>query len=76
MTEHIETRHKLKEIRLVNDFEAILAQCMLSEQEKQILRMIYIEKKDLRYIGDKLGFTERQMKNKHKQILKVLKAVL
>ena len=76
MTRHVETRKKLQEIPLVADFEAVLNRCTLSEQEKEILRLHYIEKKDFRFLGDKYGYTERTMKDKHKKILQKISNAL
>lgn len=76
MTEHIKTRRELKSIPLVNDFESIINQCTLSEFEKEILRLHYIEKQSLSFIGDKFGYAERTMKKKHKDILKKISHAL
>lgn len=76
MTEHISTRHKLKDVPLVDDFEKILNKCTLSDEEKDILRLHYLKDKDFRYIGDMLGYAERTIKTKHKKALrKVAKAL-
>lgn len=62
MSEHIDTRRKLKEIPLISDFESILNLCTLSDEDKEILRLHYIKQKDFRYIGDTLGFSEKTVK--------------
>lgn len=72
VSEHIETRRKLREIPLVSDFEHVLSLCTLSEEDKQILRLHYIEGKDFCYIGDTLGYSERTIKAKHKRALQKL----
>lgn len=64
-----ETRKKLREITSVKDFENLLEQTMLSEEEKQILRMHYKEEKSLLYIADMLGMSETTIKKKHRKIL-------
>lgn len=69
MTRHIETKHKIQEISLVSDFENLLSLCTLSEEDKKIIRLHYIEGKDFRYIGDNLGYSERTIKAKHKKAL-------
>ena len=68
-TQHIETRRKLQGVSLVADFEHILSLCTLSDEDKQILRMHYLDCKDFRYIGDMLGYTERTIKARHKRAL-------
>lgn len=64
-----ETRKKLREITNVKDFENLLEQIMLSEEEKQILWMHYKEEKSLLYIADTLGMSETTIKKKHRKIL-------
>lgn len=75
-SEHIETRRKLKKVPLMADFEDIINRCTLSEREKDFLRMYYIEKQSLSFIGDKFGYAERTMKAKHKQILRKISYAL
>lgn len=71
-SDHIETRRKLKKIPLVLEFNSALDRCTLSDEEKTILRMHYIEKKNLSLIGDELGYAERTIKAKHKACLRKL----
>lgn len=72
MTDHIKTKKKIQAIPSVITFEGLLEQSTLSEEDKQILRMIYLEHKDLRYIGDTLGFSETTVKRKHSKALSKL----
>ena len=67
--ETAKTRKKLKQIGFVYDFENILEQSMLSEEEKTILRMHYKEQKSLCYIADVLGMSEITVKKKHRKML-------
>lgn len=76
MTKHIETRRKLKEIPLVSDFEDLLNVCTLSDEDKNILRMHYLQNKDFRFIGDSMGYSERTIKARHKAALKKLSNAL
>lgn len=73
---HIETKHKLKEIPLVDEFERILDACTLSEINKQILRMYYIQEKDFGYIADELGFSIDTVKQRHRKALKKISNVI
>ena len=50
-----ETRRKLRDIELSDDFERLLNQCTLTETDKNLLRMHYLDEKDFRFIGDALG---------------------
>ena len=73
MTSHIKTRNTLKEIPLV---EALLNKSMISDEEKELMRLHYIQKKDFRFIGDTLGYSEASIKAKHRKILKKLNKLL
>lgn len=76
MTEHIKTRNKLKEVCLVTTFEALLSQCTLSDTDKEILRMHYLQEKDFRFIGDQLGFSEATIKSRHRKAIHKLSSLL
>ena len=76
MSHHIETRRKLQEVPLVSEFEAILKLCTLSDEDKNILRMHYIQKKDFRYIADSLGYSEKTIKQRHKDALRKISYAL
>ena len=76
MSPHLETRRKLREIPLVADFEAVLDLCTLSDTDKEILRLHYIQQQDFRCIGDRLGYCEKTIKDRHRAALKKLNYVL
>lgn len=63
------TRRKLKHIARVEEFENILKQTMLSDEDKTILRMYYIDEKQISYIADILGLLEATVKKKHRKAL-------
>lgn len=67
--ENAKTRKRLKQIHSVKDFENLIEQTMLSEEEKKILRMHYKEQQTLGFIADTLGMSEITIKKKHKKIL-------
>lgn len=62
-------RKKLKQIESVRDFESIVNQTMLSEEEKRILWLHYKEQKTMIYIADELGMSESNVKKKHRKLL-------
>lgn len=76
MSNHIETRAKLKKIRLAKDFEKILESCTLSKEDKEMLRRHYIERQTFAFIGDCLGYSEREMIKMHKEALEKIAAVI
>ena len=65
-----------KDIPLVETFEALLNKSMISDEEKELMRLHYIQKKDFRFIGDTLGYSEASIKAKHRKILKKLNKLL
>lgn len=69
MSKHIETRHRIQSIADISSFEDLLNQSTLSDDEKLLLKLHYIQGKDFRYIGDMLGYAESTIKRKHKKIL-------
>ena len=76
MSEHIETRKKIKGIASVSSFYSLINSATLSHTDKQILILHYIDEKDFRYIGDTLGYSESTIKKKHRKILAKLSKVL
>lgn len=76
MSDHVETRRKLQEIPLLSEFENVLSLCTLSEEDKMMLRMHYIQRKDFRYIGDMMGYSEKTIKEWHRNALRKISYVL
>ena len=76
MSEHIETRRKLKDIYSIQNFEDLLESCTLTEEDKTILRLHYLKGKDFRFIADELGYSESTIKRHHKKILSKLNNML
>lgn len=76
MTEHIKTRNKLKEIVEIQTFSDLLDRCILSEEDRRIMELHYLQDKDLRYIADLLGYSEGTIKKRHRKVLKKLKQIL
>lgn len=72
MSDHIEMKKRLRRITSVGEFERLLDSRMITDTDKEILRMIYKEGKPLAYIGDILGFSENHIKKRHRYILKRL----
>lgn len=62
-------KHKIQRIVKVEDFENLLSQTMLNEEEKKIMWMIYSEHKSMSCIADELGMAEITVKKKHGKIL-------
>ena len=75
-SDHIITRKKIRDIADIETFNGLLDACMLSDEDKQLLRMHYIKGQDFRYIGDMLGFAESTVKRKHRKALQKLNKML
>ena len=72
MSEHIDTRRKIQDISSVKTFEELLENCILTDEDKMLMRLHYLNGKDFRFIGDYLGFSESTIKRRHKKILQKL----
>ena len=75
-SEHIKTRQKIKDIASVDVFYDILDKCVLSDDDKEMLKMHYVSEKDLSFIADTLGYSESTIKYRHKKALKKLGNIL
>lgn len=69
MSKHIETRQKLKGIADISSFTTLINSSTLSDNDKKILYLHYIDEKDFRFIGDMLGYSESTIKRRHKKAL-------
>lgn len=76
MSEHIETKHKLKSIYSLKTFEDLLENCTLTEEDKTLMRLHYLKGKELGFIADELGYAESTIKRRHKKILQKLNKML
>ena len=69
MSKHIETRKRIQSIADISSFNDLLNKSTLSDEEKLLIELHYIQAKDFRYIGDMLGYAESTIKKKHRKIL-------
>ena len=76
MTKHMEIKHKVNEINEKATFNTILENSMLSEKEKTLMRMYYIEKYDFDFIADTLGYSKIGIIKMHKRILTKIESLL
>jgi RNA polymerase sigma factor (sigma-70 family) len=76
MSKHIDTRRKIKEIADISSFNSLINNTVLSDIDKQILILHYLQEKDFSYIGDMLGYSESTIKKRHKKILAKLSRIL
>lgn len=76
MSKHIETKHKLKEIKRKSSFYELLEDAMISEVELKMMIMYYIENRSLSFIADELGYSEQGIAKMHKRILNKIEDLL
>ena len=76
MTTHIETRKKIQSIADISSFTQLLEQTTLSDIDKQLLSLHYLQDKDFRFIGDMLGYPESTIKRRHKKALQKISKIL
>lgn len=69
MTEHMETKKKVKRINKKSTFNSILEDSMLDEKEKQMMRMHYIDGKSFDFIADTLGYSKAGILKMHNRVL-------
>ena len=69
MTEHMETKKKVKRINKKSTFNSILEDSMLDEKEKQMMRMHYIDGKSFDFIADTLGYSTAGILKMHNRVL-------
>ena len=75
-TDHIKTRRRIKAIANIADFNDLLDRSTLSYEDKQLIRMHYIEGKNLTFIADIFGYAESTIKYRHRMALIKLSKIL
>ena len=75
-TEHVTTRQRIQKIASITTFNELLEASTLSQDDKEMLRLHYVEEKDFRYIGDVLGYSESTIKRRHKKALTKISKLL
>ena len=76
MTIHKKAKDRIKSIKSVKEFYDLLDSAVLSDEERQIMVLHYLDKKSLAFIADELGFSESCIKKKHHKILCLLDALM
>lgn len=76
LSEHLETKKRLKEIPSISTFDELLDRSTLDDIDKKILRLYYLKHRDFRFIGESLGFAEVTIKKRHRKALSKLTKLL
>ena len=69
MTEHIQARKRLQSVATVTELKAIFDECAISDEDREMLKLIYVCHKSFGYIADTLGYSEETIKMRHKKCL-------
>lgn len=73
-TEYIKIKRKVKEIPDIRSFNGLLEASTLSDLDKEILRMHYLQEREFSYIADVLGYNQKTIEARHrKALLKISK---
>ena len=76
MTEHMKVKKRVQKIDKRSTFNSILEDSMLSEKEKEMMKMYYIEKKSFDYIADEMGYSKAGILKMHKRALNKLENLI
>ena len=69
MTSHMKVKKKVQKINKKSTFNSILDDSMLSDKEKEMMRMYYVERKSFDFIADELGYSKAGILKMHKRAL-------
>ena len=69
MTEHMIRKHILMDMTKA-ELAELLDQLVLSEEERELMELLYVKRKPLTYIADIMGFSESGIKKMHCRIIK------
>lgn len=74
--ERLETKRKLKSISTKQEITDIFDKVVLSERERQVMNMLYINKQQMVDIADELGVSEPTVLKDHARCLDKIGAIL
>ena len=75
-TDYIKTKHKVKEIPDLRSFNGLLDASTLSDEDKLIMKLHYLQDKNFGYIADELGYSEETIKLRHRKAIMKLSQLL
>lgn len=73
---HREAKNKVKSINKRSTFNSILEDSMLSESEKEMMKLYYIDQKSFDFIADELGYSKAGILKMHKRALKKIESLI
>lgn len=69
---NLSTRKKIRQVGSFTTLQELLENSTLSELDKEIVVLHYVQEKNFAYIGDELGYSESGIKKRHQKILNKL----
>lgn len=70
MTDHVRNKHILQEIGRASEFEALLTEATITDEDRELMRMYYLKGYNWGLIADTMGYSESCVRKRHKKILK------
>lgn len=70
------TRDKVRQVGSFSTLQELLDSSTLSDLDKKIVVLHYVQEKNFACIGDELGYSESGIKKRHKKILNKLGQLL
>lgn len=62
-------KRAIQNIRTIDEYNAFVSNLKITDEQKEIMHMIFVKGYDYRLIGDKFGYSERTVKAKVRKIL-------
>ncbi len=72
MTEHIQAKKRLQSVATITELKAIFDECAISDEDREMLMLIYVRHKSFGWVADELGYSEETIKSRHKKCLEKL----
>ena len=69
-------QHAIEDIPNIHTFEELIDNLMISEEDKTIMRLHYLDDKNFAFIADYLGYSESWIKKRHLRILRKVTKLL
>ena len=70
------TQHAIEDIPDIRTFEELIDNLMISEEDKTIMRLHYLDDKNFAFIADYLGYSVSWIKKRHLRILRKVTKLL
>lgn len=75
-SDYIKVKREIKAIPDLRSFNGLLDASTLSDEDKLIMRLIYLKDKDFAFVADELGYSEVTVKAKHRKAIMKLSKLL